>query len=408
MNTIDVDIKKEMLSRIQQGKEGIILLKGISMEPALSDGTILYVQRQSDYFVGDIVVFSYPGEGYLVHRIIEIQKGAILCRGDNARRIEVIMQRQILGKVMRFKPRKDQERIDLDNVYLQIHSSMQYMLARDLINDLNAQEINYVIVKGAPLAYYKTGSMAKRMSGDIDILISREDIARVVEILQKNDFQSSYKPSRKEHILVVSSSHQLPTYSKKKGGLRSEIDVNFDLFWGEYTGKRIDVDKFVRDSVEMEVYGCKIKTLPPLKMLLQVILHHYKEMNSLYHLTGHVAIKKRLFEDIYLLCKRYPEEISVDSLYKICSEYELLCYAYYIFYYTRKVYEDEMLDVYLEVLRTEEGEALLAYYGLTEQERRKWKIPFEERIDRDVSAVVYSEMTESDREKVERNRRLFG
>lgn len=102
MGTIDVDVKKEILSNIKQGKEGIVLLKGVSMEPTLCDGALLYVQQQSDYAVGDIVVFSYPGEGHLVHRIIEINKGAILCKGDNSKRIEVIMKRQIVGKVVRF------------------------------------------------------------------------------------------------------------------------------------------------------------------------------------------------------------------------------------------------------------------------------------------------------------------
>ena len=67
-----------------------------------------------------------------------------------------------------------------------------------------------------------------------------------------------------------------------------------------------------------------------------------------------------------------------------------------------------MLDAYLKALWTENGGALLEYYGLAEQERKPWKIPFEERLERDVSALIYSEMTESDIEKLERNRRLFG
>lgn len=102
MGTIDVDVKKEILANIKKGKEGIVLLKGVSMEPTLYDGALLYVQQQSDYAVGDIVVFSYPSEGYLVHRVIAMNRGAILCKGDNSKRIEVIMKRQIIGKVVRF------------------------------------------------------------------------------------------------------------------------------------------------------------------------------------------------------------------------------------------------------------------------------------------------------------------
>lgn len=101
MNTEKTEVTKEVVSNIKQGKEGIILLKGVSMEPTLYDGTILFVCGQPDYYVGDIVVFSYPREGLLVHRIIEIDRGAILCKGDNSKRIEVIMKRQIIGKVVR-------------------------------------------------------------------------------------------------------------------------------------------------------------------------------------------------------------------------------------------------------------------------------------------------------------------
>ena len=57
MDITAVEIRKEILSDIAQGKEGIMLLKGVSMEPALLDGTILYVCSQTDYYQGDIVFF---------------------------------------------------------------------------------------------------------------------------------------------------------------------------------------------------------------------------------------------------------------------------------------------------------------------------------------------------------------
>ena len=95
-----MNLKNEILSNIKRGNLGIIPLKGISMLPTLSNGDILYVHSQQDYSIGDIVVFSYPREGYLVHRIIGIEKGVILCKGDNSKRIEIIMKRQIVGKVI--------------------------------------------------------------------------------------------------------------------------------------------------------------------------------------------------------------------------------------------------------------------------------------------------------------------
>ncbi len=290
----------------------------------------------------------------------------------------------------------------------EIQRSMQYIIAKNVINELNERNMDYAIVKGCPLDFYKTGQTGDRVSSDIDILIPRDDIREMEDVLVRNGFQCAYQPGRKERIMLLSGSHQMPPYSKKAGGLWSQIDVNFDMFWGEYTGKRIDVREFISDTVDMEFYGCRIKALPPLKSMVQVILHHYKEMNSLYHLTGHAAARKRFFEDVYLLCRRFPQEISAMNLYEACSGYGILPFAYYIFYYTRKVYDNGMLDAYLEILKTERGEGLLEYYGLAEQERRRWKVPFEERLEQDVSGLIYSEMTESDIEKLERNRRVFG
>lgn len=65
MDITAVEIRKEILSDIAQGKEGIMLLKGVSMEPALLDGTILYVCSQTDYYQGDIVVFFIRKQGIL-------------------------------------------------------------------------------------------------------------------------------------------------------------------------------------------------------------------------------------------------------------------------------------------------------------------------------------------------------
>lgn len=93
---------QKILHQIEQGNEGIMILKGISMEPTLHDGAILYVKKLCNYNIGDIIVFSYLNEGYLVHRIISMDRGVILCKGDNSKRVEIIIERQVIGKVLHF------------------------------------------------------------------------------------------------------------------------------------------------------------------------------------------------------------------------------------------------------------------------------------------------------------------
>lgn len=289
-----------------------------------------------------------------------------------------------------------------------ILSRFQYKVIRSLIDDLNAHGIDYAIVKGCPLAYYKTGNPGSRDSTDVDLLISRQDIETVANLLEKNGFQTPHTPSREERIMMIASSHQILSYSKVIGKLYVDVDVNIDLFWGEYNGRRIDIKEFLGDVVWIDIYGCPVKTLPPLKAMLQLVLHHYKEMNSFFYLTGARPVKKRFFEDVYLLYKRYSQEITVEKLYNYGEYYNITPYLYYMFYYTRMVYEDPELDAFLEAFYSEEGIRLLNCYGLTEKERKEWKISFEERLDTDISMIVYDEMSEEDKTKLTLSKNLFG
>lgn len=92
---------------------------------------------------------------------------------------------------------------------------------------------------------------------------------------------------------------------KKIGFIVSIVDINYDSFFGEYTGKRVDIDNFLSDTIEMEIYGVKVKTLSPLKAMVQLILHHYyKEMNSIYHLASHDNINYNMLKDVYYLCEK--------------------------------------------------------------------------------------------------------
>ena len=100
-NNYDYNLKDVLIDNIKQGNEGIIPIKGISMEPTLYEGDVLVVKTFSSYSVGDIIVFKYFSEGILVHRIIDIEGSVFFCKGDNAKRIEIIMKRQIIGKVIK-------------------------------------------------------------------------------------------------------------------------------------------------------------------------------------------------------------------------------------------------------------------------------------------------------------------
>jgi len=298
---------------------------------------------------------------------------------------------------------------DIEKRESNVISLIAYKKLDQLFISLNNKR--YAIIKGEPLSFLAYGKVGNRTTNDIDILVHKNDLSDTENILNFNGFFSKWNDydksiQRQNRILCLSSSHQVASYRDKSQMI--DIDLNFDIFWGEYTGKRIDIAKFLSDTIELDIYGCKIKTLPPLKAMIQLILHHYKEMNSIYHLAGHNCINYNMFKDVYYLWKNNQDAISCDKLYSIVFEYEVIPFVFYILYYTNEIFKDSELTKYVEAFKTPEGVNLLEYYGLADNERKVWKVDFKTRLDSEnMYELIKNELTEADIEKLERNRRIF-
>lgn len=279
-----------------------------------------------------------------------------------------------------------------------------YSKIKGLLKEIDS-EVLYAIVKGEPLSRLSYGVFGKRYSQDVDILVSRKNINKVKRIILNNGFfQRSV--SREINIMVLACSHQLLPYFNVK--LNLYLDLNFDIFWGEYEGKRIDIDEFLSDTVEMDIYGVKVKTLPPIKALIQLILHHYKDMNSIFLLATRKSIRYEMFRDVYYLLKNNLDTITIEKLHKMSTEYEIIPYVFYVLYYTGQVFKDAELKGYIEAFRTPEGEALLNCYGLCAKERKEWRYGFDDRLAADnLYELIKDDLTEKDKEKISVNKRVF-
>lgn len=268
---------------------------------------------------------------------------------------------------------------------------------------------NYSVIKGEPLSVLAYNELGMRSCSDIDILVEKSDLVKIESLLIEQGFISNMQ-SRADRILTLAFSHQVVPWHKNIFPFSQiNIDLNFDIFWGEYEGKRVDIKDFLSDAIEMDIYGIKVKTLPPLKAMIQLVLHHYKEMNSIYHLSTHNCIHYKMFKDIYYLWKNNREDISLDKLYSLSNIYEIFPYIYYVLYFTNQVFNDAELEQYVDAFKTLEGINLLDYYGLAENERKLWKIDFKTRLESDnLYDLIKDDLTTDDFEKLERNRRIFG
>ena len=284
-------------------------------------------------------------------------------------------------------------------------SFLNYQQLQEMIADFS--NLHYAIVKGEVLSQLCYNHLGERISSDIDILVPREELGQIESILNKHGFVSQTK--RADRILKLSASHELGAFIKEANGLRTILDVNFDIFWGEYAGERVDMTDFLSDTVEVNIYGVAIQTLSLLKTIVHLILHHYKEMNSLYHLATHDTININMFNDVYQLIKNNKERISLDMLYDISFDYKIVPYMYYMFFYTRQVFEDKLLDEACALFQTSDGIDLLDSYGLTAKERKRWKVDFKTRLlVHNAYELIKDDLNESDFKKIALNTSVFG
>ena len=265
----------------------------------------------------------------------------------------------------------------------------------------------YAIIKGEALSLMAYGELGKRNSQDIDLLISPKYIGIAKVILNDNGFYYIIK-NKYDKVLTISMSHQSPTYIKKTKISYIYLDLNHSIFWGEYAGKCVDIDTFLEDIIDTEIYGCNMKTLPPIKMLIQLILHHYKDMNSIFLLATRKSIKRSMFDDVYFLLKNNLEDIPLDKLYTLSKFYEIIPFVYYVLYHVGLFFQDETLREYISAFKTDEGERLLNCYGLNDNERREWKCRVTMRLETEnLYDLIKDDLTAKDIEKIYMNRRVL-
>jgi hypothetical protein len=272
--------------------------------------------------------------------------------------------------------------------------------------------IPYAIIKGEPLSVLAYGNYGMREYGDMDILVDKKDLKTMENVLQKNNYIMDYNKNlltkHESRFIPLFYSHQLLPYRKIVNKMIYSIDLNHDIFWGEYKGNRVNISEFLSDAMEMEIYGVKAKTLPPLKTMIQLILHHYKDMNSIFLLATRKSIKYDMFKDVYFLFKNNLNDLLLERFYTVSMEYEIIPYVYYILYYTGLLFEDDTLKLYINAFKTQEGENLLNCYGLNETERREWKCDFITRLEGgNLYDIIKNDLNNRDYEKITLNRKVF-
>ena len=321
---------------------------------------------------------------------------------------------------------------------------------------LDRENIRYAVLKGVHFAKQAYGDIGYRKSNDVDILIDRKNIKKALSIFKEEGFVQGSVDSegvieecgREKQMFLMLHSHQTYPMVKclKNPRMSVVVDFNFELFWGEknqeagsekdVTGdgkpaaeNKIFIDEFLEDAVLTRIGKARFKVLPKEKAMMQICLHHYKDMNSIWLLYRGCPILKLLC-DIYFFAVNCFDGSDVTRFSDMVLRYSAEKYVYYIFYYTYKLFcggsiskggvlkedtngnnafKNDFLTGTLERLQNTitGGFEFLDEFGLQEDEKRKWNVRFDERIFNESNDFFIRLLNESDMKKIEENKRYM-
>ena len=103
-------------------RDGILVYKtrGVSMKPMLRQNRDLVVIRVPSLRLKKFDVALYRrGKSYVLHRVVKVEDGYYLIRGDNTYQIETVPDEAVIGVLTGFQ--RNGKQIYLDNLLYQIY-----------------------------------------------------------------------------------------------------------------------------------------------------------------------------------------------------------------------------------------------------------------------------------------------
>ncbi len=269
--------------------------------------------------------------------------------------------------------------------------------------------IPHAVIKGAVLSDRIFGNPAYRKSGDIDLLISPQYNEEVETILKRYGFvqgrlvANKIVPyTRQERIYQRMYSHQAPSFIKLTDDSMCpfiNVDVNLDIYWGEST-TQVDMEEFLCHTENRKVFGVDVQTLCPVYECISLCMHHYKDFNSLYLLSGG-EISLSLFTDLY----GYFTVVRPDAveLKQVCDRLGVTGYISFCIWHTEQIFHSKILRRYLDMIPPVKD--MLYRIGLSETEYKILDGGVSGALfDADFSDRLKAMLTEQDRKKIEINK----
>jgi hypothetical protein len=199
-----------------------------------------------------------------------------------------------------------------------VRNTSLYQHLSNLITLFNREEIPVILLKGAHLAEFVYGNLALRPMSDVDLLVRKEDLSRVIRSLMEQGYRAS-----KEDI-GASEDHLTPF--KKENSLK--IDVHFNILRPPFSERFAVADLWARAQVR-SLQGIEVRTLCPEDLLFHLCAHA-----ALYHGFSNGIMP---FMDISRTIEHYQAELDWDQLLIRCRQWGLSRCLYLMLALTEKL-----------------------------------------------------------------------
>ncbi|WP_135550732.1 nucleotidyltransferase family protein [Paenibacillus cymbidii] len=263
---------------------------------------------------------------------------------------------------------------------------------KTIIENLEGNGISYVVLKGSYMTLSAYGNVGYRLSQDTDILIDRTDVEKVTDLIQQLGYlrgrfireEAKVKMySRQEEIFYSMNTHQAAPFIKTLNHPLIPyhcVDLNLHLTWGEDTQRGdISIADFIGSRRKVSVQGINYFVLPYEEFFIQICLHHFKDVNSIYLLTKTPSLIVSKYCDIYFFLTKNIGAISLPRLYELMGKFQVEMYVHYMLYYTSLIFPSSLITQMLEVLKPKDT-GMLKLMGLSSGEKKEWKVDFFERL----------------------------
>ena len=264
----------------------------------------------------------------------------------------------------------------------------------------------YVIIKGEVLSVQAYGKPGRRHLGDVDVLVQKENIGKLTALLIENGFETNVL-TREQEIITKAFSHQVTPYRKLVSGIAVNIDINYDFFWGEWDKVEPSIGDILSRRQYLTLYDQFVPVLTIEDAFIQLCLHHYKDMNSLFHLAYVNPITSEKFQDIYYFWLNNRNCLSVEYISNWSKKYQIGLYIDYILSQTAYIMKDKSIAEWGK--KFYQGyNYLLNYYGLDSKRRKKWDIPLDVRINNPtLPEYIRKSLSPEELEKLKKEHAIF-